>query len=408
MRIGLGIAVVVGLAGCTKQRESPPTYYASVAPIIASECRSCHLAGGIAPFALETYDQAYAYRSLIRSAVAERTMPPWGGDDSGRCQTFQDDKYLSDDEVATIVDWVDGGAKEGDSSVGEPETPEPPALPRVDAVAMLSTAYTPVTDPVDDYRCFVVDPEVETDAFVTGYEVHPGDARVVHHLILYSVDSAGEASAAALDAQDATPGYDCIGELGFVPEAWLAGWVPGDRVTIFPEGTGLRITGGRRLVLQAHYNTAQGAFPDQTSIDLMIDSAVEDEARIVQLPVDLGAGIPPGESYVEVSEAFSLAALPFDATLHSIIPHMHKRGRTMKVEREDGGDTACLLDVPRYDFNWQATYRFDDPLLLQQDADVSIRVTCGYDTTDDTEPVQWGEGTGDEMCLAVAYISRNP
>lgn len=373
------------------------TWSQHVAPIVEERCVTCHQDGQIAPFALDTYEDAAAWGALLADVTAARTMPPFLADSSGACQSFEDAGWLSDAEIDTLRDWVDAGAPEG----GRSEVlSAPPAehLDTPDLVVDLGVDYTPTLAP-DDYRCFVVDPGLPADRFLTAFEVVPGDPRIVHHVILYTLDSAAAEDAAQnLDEADATPGYTCFGS-AVVPESRpIAAWAPGTPATRLPEGTGLRLLGGRKLVVQVHYNTSAATGSDRTAVRLELEEAVPSEA-LVFLLADLQMEVPAGQASAEHTFELDLSTLglPLGVYVRGVFPHMHTRGRSMRLEavREQG--TECLVDVPRWDFDWQRMYWYQRPVYVYPTD--TLRLTCSYDTSGDDEPVVWGEGTGDEMCL---------
>ncbi len=387
-----------GCAGSTAS-EDEVAYYGTVQPILNENCVSCHRLGGIAPFALETFAQAQPVAGAIKYATANRTMPPWGADNSGACNTYKDARWLSDAEIASLGAWADAGAPEGDPSRSVAPPPPPVGLGTVDASADMGTEYVPDASLADDLRCFVVDPGVASTSYLTAYEVVPGDKRIVHHVVLFSVDAAGETEAESLDAQAPGLGYPCIGGIGVASARWLGGWAPGEAVTRYPDGTGIRLETGRKLVMQVHYNTASGVFPDRTRIDLELAPSVVKEG-LVQVLADTSLSLPPAEPLVETSLQVTV---PANVTVHGVFPHMHLMGRTFRMERSAGGTSQCMADVARYDFNWQRTYMYEQPIALQSGN--TVRMTCGYDTQGATQTTTWGEGTGEEMCVAILYVT---
>lgn len=396
MRAVLVFGALVACGG-PERGSGPPTWSDHVAPIVEERCVTCHQDGQIAPFALDTYDDAAAWGGLLADAAEARLMPPFLADAGGACQTFEDAAWLDPEEIDTLRAWADAGAPEGGRWA--PLTAPPAAhLDQPDVVVDLGVDYSPAIAP-DDYRCFVVDPALPADRFLTAFEVVPGDPRIVHHVILYTLDSAGaEAAAESLDAMDATPGYTCFGSSVVAESRPVAAWAPGTPATRLPEGSGIRLAGGRKVVIQVHYNTASATGTDRTAVRLELEEAVPSEA-LVFLLADLQMELPPGQS--EVVHTFDLdlntLGLPLGVYVRGVFPHMHTRGRSMRLEalREQG--TECLADVPRWDFDWQRMYWYTRPVYLYP-TDV-LRLTCSYDTSDDAEPVVWGEGTGDEMCL---------
>ena len=405
-----GWAAVVGLlcaAGCSSsddEGETAPTYYGDVAPILSEYCVNCHQTGGVAPFALETYEQAVTVAPRVALATRERVMPPWLADASGACGDFHDAQWLSEEQIDTIGAWVEAGTPEGDASLEVPAPPELPTVESPDAVLDMGVDYAPGTTADDDYRCFVIDPGFEEDTFVTGYEVVPGDPQIVHHVIIYYLrEEEQEAELDALDAADEGPGYTCFGSSGLAaPPAVL--WAPGIGATRFPEGTGIRIPANRRVVMQVHYNVAGGGGLDRTTVKLETDPDADVEA--FWFPVaDWDMEVP-----ARTENAMTSAVEPMDWSpsgrlrIYGAAPHMHTLGRQMTVELERAdGTPECLAHLPRWDFNWQRAYWYTTPITVRNGD--SLRISCSYDTTTRSEPVAWGDGTQDEMCLNFFYVS---
>jgi hypothetical protein len=265
-------------------------------------------------------------------------------------------------------------------------------------------SYTPDATIDDDYRCFVVDPGTREDRFLTAFAVRPGRAEMVHHVLIYGLDSEeSEARALELDAAEAGPGYTCFGGPSVDGDVnVLAGWAPGTAVTRYPAGTGIRLRGGRKVVMQIHYNLehAGGALPDRTAVDLELAPAVEHEAEVLPL-VAMDFELEPGREKVSASNEVRGE----DGTTYHLLgvfPHMHLLGRSLRVERIRDGEASCVADVPRWDFHWQQFYFYQQPIDIEP-GDVA-RITCDFDTRGQSDVVTWGEGTRDEMCLAGFYF----
>lgn len=384
-----------------------PTWATDVAPILYRNCVGCHRAGGIGPFPLITYADARDVADSIHHETAARRMPPTVIDGSGACQSFRDDMpWLTTAQVDTLARWAAQGAPEGDPSRAPQVPPAPAGLDRVDVRLDMGITYTPNAMLRDDYRCFLVDPGLTEDQFITGYEVHPGDARVVHHMILYSIPTeAAEQSAMQADARDATPGYPCFGGPGVNNSQPLVLWAPGGGVTEFPRNTGLRMKAGRRAIMQVHYNLAPGAFPDRTRINLRMERAVSAEGYLVPYRPRV-VSLPPRQTEAVASDSISLSSLGLPLPqiwVHGVAPHMHTLGRTLRVDVADGADTRCLVNVPNWNFHWQRMGFYAEPLLVNRTEQLTLR--CSYDTTSRTTTTTWGEGTQDEMCLNYFYAT---
>lgn len=394
------------VCGQSAEVKAAPTWAEDIAPIVMKNCTGCHRQGGIAPFALTTYDEVKPMAGLIADRTAAREMPPLNPNNCGSCNTYKDVHWLSTDEIALIGAWADSGALSGDLTVA-PKPPDPPmGLVEANATFKMAEAYTPNISTTDDYRCFVVDPGNATDKFLTAYEVIPGDPRVVHHVIAFALDTAAaDAEAAALDAAEPGPGYTCFGGPNVNASRFVAGWAPGGQATHFPAGTGLKLTGGRKMVLQVHYNLAGGAFPDQTSIKTVLADNVQKEAIISRISTN-NINLPPGQPLVEVTETSNVPANAGTVTIWGVAPHMHGVGKTLHVESVTNGQTQCLVDVGNWDFHWQSFSLYEKPLTVN--GGDPVKLTCGYDTTGRNTVTTAGEGTMDEMCIAFFYVTAGP
>jgi hypothetical protein len=423
------------LAGCSSGSGAnvpnlqAQTYYETVQPIIQTKCEGCHNADGIGPFPLESATDVTSHLSLIRAAVANKTMPPWPPDDS--CNSYQHDRSLSAQEIQTITDWIDQGAPLGDPS--QQVTGQPPTgLSRVDFTLQMPQPYTPMESP-DDYRCFLVNWPETTTKYVTGFGVRPGDPHIVHHSIAFIATPKQIASYQALDAADAGPGWTCFGGPGIGNNAqWLGAWAPGSLGSDFPAGTGVRVDPGSMIVIQVHYNTANSApAPDQTSIDIEVADSVAKQAAVAPYtnPDWLNGGMPipagaPDQMYnfsIDVTPYMGLLTnnilpnnMPF--TVYSAFMHMHTRGSKIQgqIQRSDGSQD-CMVNIPQWNFNWQGSYDFSTPKTVNPGDQLYLE--CHWNNTAANQPyvngmqvaptnLNWGETTEDEMCLEILYLTQ--
>ena len=377
------------------------TYYEDLRPIVAQHCESCHVTGGVAPFPLTTYEETSAWGSRLVEVTRDRIMPPYLADNSGACQTYRDARWLSDAEIATFAMWFDQGMLMGDPATPEPEIIPPPRLTGSVTNLDIGVEYTPDASGTDDYRCFLVD---SPGGFVTGYDVHPDNPAVVHHVIVYEPTSDGEGDQArANDTREAGPGYTCFGGAG-VDAFPVVLWAPGGGATTFPRGTGVEIPSSRPLIVQIHYNLLGGMGTDRTTVD------IQTEARAVPayiLPmVDSRFNIPPRMASYSSSATQSLDALgSLSPRVYGSFPHMHTMGTSLQVDLVRAGGDECVINVPRWDFNWQLGYYYDTPIDVQRGD--RVRVTCDFNTMGEDEVVTWGETTGDEMCIVYFYVTAS-
>lgn len=380
--------------------EGEVTYYEDIRPILAENCLRCHDGAGIAPFGLGTYEEARTVSERMRNATRDRIMPPYLVDASGDCNQFRDAARLTDEEIALIDAWHVQGNPMGDPNTEEPVVTPPHTLDGTVATIDLGTEYAPDVTVDDDYRCFVVD--APRGGFVTGYEVHPDNAAIVHHVLVYEPSDATQGTRAeGLDTAEEGPGYTCYGGPG-VDAAPVVLWAPGGGATNFPRGTGVEIEAGQPLVIQVHYNLQAGDGLDRTRIDLEFADTAS-PAYIIPI-ADYSFALPPRMPLVSSSDTFSLSELPVSVRVHGTFPHMHTLGRSLTVDRiAADGTEACMTDVPRWDFNWQLAYWYETPIRITPED--QVRITCTFSTMERSDTVTWGEGTEDEMCLNFFYVT---
>ncbi len=402
MCIGV-IATAFAISGCSEQNtpQRIPTFHEDIAPILAANCASCHNNQGIGPFPLLDYEQARRYADAMRISTQARSMPPFVLDNSGSCNTYVEARWLTDAQIQTIGDWAKAGAPEGDLAFAKPIEPSPLAkIDRVDFTLDMGTGYMPDATIFDDYRCFIIDPALTEDTFITGFEVRPGEPKMLHHLTLFAIETEAAGQAAeALDAAEAGPGYSCIDDLRIDDTRWLVGSGPGSGALRFPTGTGLRMRAGRKTLLQIHYNQENGLAEDRTQIDLMLAKTVEREAKVRRV-ANTDLFLPPKQRVVEQTAESSV---PRGVTLWGLWPHMHKLGTGLRVTAIRDNTETCLANVDRWDFHWQGFAHYTNPISVQKGD--RMRITCTYDTLGRDNTTMWGQGTQDEMCIAFFYMT---
>jgi hypothetical protein len=334
------------------------TFSNQVVRILQTHCQTCHRTGGIAPFPLVSYGDAFANRANIALQTSQGNMPPWHVDSS--CARYADDPSLTAQEIETLSRWVSAGAPQGDPRDLPPERTFPDGweLGSPDRVLTMPEPMTPDFSNGDVYRCFVLPTGLSEDRFVSAAEVAPGVRQMVHHVLLF-VDTGD--TARQLDEREPGPGYTCFGGPGFdlsLTSPGLGGWAPGNRPRPLPDGVGMSLPAGSTVVMQVHYSARSGIRePDRTSVGLhYVHPPVE--RRLPFLPViNLSFAIPAGAPDHEVTA--SIPFLPFALHVLNVTPHMHLLGRKMTVTATPpGGGQVCVVNVPDWDFHWQATYTY--------------------------------------------------
>jgi hypothetical protein len=409
--------------------EPTYTYYADIKPVVDASCTPCHQEGAISTLPLTNYQEVFAARQLVNGHVAARTMPPWLAGPG--CTEYEHDLSLSDADIEMITTWVSEGAPAGDpSNEGSPRSRPVVDLERVDAVVSMPVDYIPVASP-DDYRCFPIDWEADAVKYITGFNVVPGNPEIVHHVIAYYAPPALVAEVEAKEAAEEGPGYTCFGSPGVGDQsragqdgniAWLGSWAPGGQAERFPEGTGLRLEPGSKIILQVHYNTYGSQRPsDRTSLELTLTDRVDKPARFLPwanpswIGSETAMRIPAGDDDVTHRFGFDLASVAGrPVKIYSANLHMHLLGKSARMWINHNAEQTCLLDVPRWDFNWQFSYRFAEPKILRPGQQLFIE--CTWDNSPANQPVingerllprdvHWGDGTTDEMCLGIFYVT---
>ncbi len=382
-------------------QSDAPTFSNEVVRIFQKDCQVCHRPGDIAPFSLLTYREARPWARSIQEKVVTRQMPPWKA--TAGCGEFQDERKLTDDEIATISRWVDAGAPEGDPA----QLPEPTnfnsgwILGEPDLILSPDEDYT--VQPGDDvYRCFTMPTNLKGDRFIQAVDIKPGNRNVVHHVILY-LDDTG--ASVALDERDPGPGYTSFGGPGFTMTGTLGGWAPGIRPAYEPDGIAWKVRAGTRIVAQVHYHPRSTAEKDRTQIGIYYSrKPVKKEIGVVPI-INTTFNIPAGSSAHSVSASVPIPP-GFDAHAIGIAPHMHLLGKKMKVEARSATKTDCLINIEDWNFNWQNIYHYKEPIPLKSPVLLSLNATYDnssnnpYNPNSPPKSVRWGEQTTDEMCIA--------
>jgi len=382
------------------------TYSRDVAPILQRQCQTCHRPGEIGPMALTSYTQAAAWRGDIKRYTQSRQMPPWKADPGSG--DFLDARRLSAKEIATLAQWADAGAPEGDPK----DLPVPAhftdgwPLGKPDMVLQPDRAYHVDADGPDVYRCYVIPTDFTHDRYVGAVDVQPGNRTVVHHVIAF-IDGTGES--AKLDGHEKEPGYTSFGGIGFTPTGALGGWAPGITAHYLPPGVATLVPAGARIVLQVHYHKDGKPETDLSRVGLYFAKGPVDKTLHV-IPLIHGLQIPPGDTHYTVTT--TSVPSPVNYHLVAITPHMHWLGHRMKVTATlPGGHQIPLVSISNWDFNWQSTYYYKHPVALPKGTTVTMTATYDNSIHNPRNPnsppklVNWGEQTTDEMCIAFLHYT---
>jgi hypothetical protein len=390
------LALVAVTAGC---RSRTPTYYDDVAPILAQRCAECHRPGGVAPIPLlDSYENVKMYAEPMRVAVQTRRMPPFAADDTGECGTWEDARWLTTGEIATIAAWSQGDMPEGRPGA-KPSPEKRPAPFRADATVDTGGVYRPGLG-AGGSRCFVADPRLDRDRLLSAIRVVSSDARAVAQVTLFALDSAeAEAEAMALDGREAGPGWSCYGGTRTRDARLVASWTWPTPILRMPPGTGVRLGAGRKLVMQIHYDVSLTGsdFQAGTRIDLELAEGVR-EARLV--PLRASGALEPNQRYVAVENS-QIAEGPMRVV--GVAPRMHVRGQTMRLSVEWTAESTCLAAFDHWHDNSQQLFRSLKPESIR--AGEKLQISCAYNTLGRVAPVQLGEAAEQEECTAWLLVT---
>ena len=365
------------------QPQGQVTWSNQIVRIVQARCIDCHRPGEVGPFALTNYADAAPWSEAMAEAVTEDRMPPWHADP--KFGKFANDARLTAEEKQLIAAWSAAGAPEGDKNhlpklrkfTAGWQLPRKPDL----VVPMRKAPFKVPAEGLVDYQYFTADPKFTEDKWVQAVEIAPGNRAVVHHALAF-----------------VKLGNARFGE----GEGYLACYVPGGRVQPYPPGMAKRIPAGAKLSFQMHYTTNGTPQEDVTSIGFVFAKPEEVQHVVMTGSANLlKLSIPPNAGNHRL-EATSIPAT-FDIQLLSMMPHMHLRGKSFSFEAlGPGGAAEMLLDVPRYDFNWQTSYCYAEPKRLP--AGTRIRCVAHFDNSaenranpDPHATVHWGPKMKDEM-----------
>ena len=407
MRIGALAVVIVWSSAALAAAPQRPTFSKDVAPILYANCVSCHRPGEVAPFPLLNYADAKKRAGTIDSVVSDRFMPPWKAEPGHG--DFLGERRLSDEQVATISNWVKNGAPEGNPKdlPPQPKFTDGWALGQPDLVIKMSEAYTVPAEGRDVFRVFVIPMDIPEDKYVSAVEYRPGNRKVVHHALFF-LDTTGKAR--ELDALDPQPGYGRMGGVGFTPTGGLGGWAPGIQPERLPDGLCRPVKKGSDLVLQVHFHPSGKEEVEQSTIGLYFTDKPKKILRSFPL-MTRRIDIPPGETKYTVTQSFTT---PFALELVGLTPHAHLLCKEMKVwMTPPKGERQWLIYIKDWDFNWQDQYLYKNSIKVP--AGTRFEMEYIYDNSaanprnpsDPPKRVTFGEQTTNEMAITFLHFATD-
>jgi tetratricopeptide (TPR) repeat protein len=399
-----------------KASEQPVTFNRDIAPIIFHSCAVCHHPGEAGPFSLLTYSDVKKHASQIAEVTRLRIMPPWLPEPQDL--RFADEMRLPDTQIELIHQWVQQGELEGSSA----DLPPPPKFVegwRLGTPDMILTAEKPLVLPpqgTDTYWNFIFRVPISGTRWIKAVEIRPGDKRYVHHANIL-IDRTGSSR-----KRESAPGTGFGGmeirieSQVFEPDSHLLFWKPGTVPYVEPDGMALRLDPGTDLILNTHLQPSGKEEIIQPSVGLYFTSqAATKFPMLLQLENDSKLDIPAGEKNFIVGDEFSL---PVDVELLAIYPHAHYLAQDIEAMAVlPDGTRKTLIHILDWNLNWQAVYRYGQPVLLPKDTKISLRYSYDNSEQNALNPnhpparVKGGNRSSDEMChlwLQVLPVNFDP
>lgn len=378
--------------------QTKVTYHNQIARILRGNCIECHRTGGVGPFSLTSYEDVIENAGMMRKQVERGAMPPWfaATPPEGTHTPWINDASLSKQDKTDLLTWLASDRPKGDAAEAPLalKFPEEWIIGKPDTIVQLPRAVSIKAEGTMPYQFLTATTEFTEDRWVQGYEIQPTDASVVHHVIV-QVHKKG---AKARDRGEGSEGY------------WAA-YVPGNTHHVWPAGFAKKLPAGATVSFQIHYTPNGKKTQDQLKMGLIFAKA---EPRFIVHTASVAnhrLNIPAGAAnHVEVKDQ----TVPFDMHVMAFMAHMHVRGKAFKYEVTlPGGSPEVLLDIPRYDFNWQLRYDYAQPKLLPRGS--QVKITAIFDNSpgnpanpDPAKNVRWGPQTSDEMMIGyIEYFTPN-
>ena len=372
--------------------KNVPSYEKDIAPIIAENCAKCHRQGGIAPFAMDSHAMVQGWSPMIREVLMTKRMPP--GQLDGHVGEFINDMLISNEQIQQIVHWVEAGApKDGTTDpLAQLTWPDSKwAFGEPDYIIKVPPQSIPATG-VLDYRHVSVPIDIPEDRWVRGSQYVAGDRTVLHHTLNSLVEPGASRRGGFLGG-------------GNPDQANISAYIPGAEPQLEPPNTGGLLKAGSILNLQLHYTTNGKETVDASEIGLWFypEGVVPKErmsGACACIFTPTWTNIPPNDPNFEQRESITIAK---DAYIHSMLPHMHFRGKYMRFYADyPDGTQEELINIANYNYNWQLAYTYKEPKFVP--AGTKITAVGAFDNSaqnpanpDPERSVPWGQQSWDEM-----------
>jgi hypothetical protein len=416
--LGLSVLLIPKMTAFSAEPNTTPTFTKDIAPIFQAKCESCHRVDSIAPMPFVTYEETRPYVRAIKDRVASRQMPPWHIDKTIGIQKFKNDRSLTDEQIDTIVRWVDGGAPKGEAK----DMPAPVKWPSEQGwnfasmfgqtepdLIIRSTPYLQKAGAQDAWWKPVVPTGLTEARWVRAIEIRPGTVKgrkITHHAIARLQQN--EANAPPEVRDDDAPATNAAGGGTFME------WAVGKQGELMRPNSGKLMLPGSRINWDIHYSDGKEDVTDVVELGIYFYPKGQEPKYRQTLSLWSAGGIDIAPNEVKVTQATRTMARA--GRIESMQPHMHLRGKAMMLESiTPDGRRQIISYVNDFNFNWHNSYVYADDAAPLLPKGTIIIVTAWHDNTtakkSNPDPTQWvgyGDRTVDEMAHAwvnVTYMS---
>jgi hypothetical protein len=407
-------ALVLGATGTIGASDAPPTFTKDIAPILQQKCEACHREGSMAPMSLVSYEETRPWAMSIKEEVASRRMPPWHIDKNVGIHEFENDRSLSEEQIATIVRWVDEGASKGDPN----DMPKPLEWPKEQVwmfaekfgepdLVLKSPLYKVPAQAQDAWYKPVVDIGLSEPRWVRAIEIRPHTIegrRVIHHALARLEQEEPDADQTNAD-DDSAVGAGLFME-----------WAVGKQGELMRPGSGKLLLPGSKIIWDIHYHSVGEDIESSAEIAIYLYPKGEEPKHRQVLGLfhaiqggPRGLDIPPNT--LAVHQGFHVMKMA--GRVENFQPHMHLRGKAMSMEAIlPDGNAQVLSHVDNFEFNWHVNYVYTPEVAPLLPKGTILRFTSWHDNTsanrynpDPNQWVGWGDRTVDEMAHAWVNIT---
>lgn len=456
LRITKSLLVITTAALICLKATADITFEEHITPILQNHCLLCHSESGIS-FSFENPETAYKFGPAMVSAVEERRMPPWLAEPSHI--QYEDDYSLNKEEIRTFTQWGENNYARNNALIKVKNILSYTAQNSTfksdkELIVNNGNSYLPNQNKKDDYHCFLMEWPEKEKTYITGLRAIPGNAKVIHHLILFTATPEIAPHLRKMESEEEGSGYECFG--GGAPDRlgnpsvraalekledglsrkinsgihFLSHWAPGMNGIQFPKDTGIPIEPGALIIAQMHYYSAfaPGESDKNSAMHFITKKEVKKPGFFVTItnrkwlnskgnktmviPSKQEASYSITENFRKIQRRV-LSILKIKSKeiknleLHSANIHMHSYGKAGKVFLDDPlGNRERLLTINNWDLNWQRNFTFHKPKVLPEKdlKDYKISIECEY-TNPWEYPIYGGFGSNDEMCINFSFIA---